>query len=971
MCLVCLFVFVVVVVVIFTNRHLKLGIRCRPSFSHRNMRGNSDEKGDVRAEQPGSLTLQADQRRHRRHRHPLACAPSLSRNQSAVTAADLQRGEKSGPQSSSGPQTLLSFSECCPYYRNRWPSHRLVRLLTLLVAMLLFAGFLAYRLRPAHPFAGMAEAPLAAQRYTQPPSLPLQLTTSTTTTAATNEAAQQQPSAVPRTSSSLPPTLSAEDKHSAAPSPIESKEQATAMMTQAPATVVTATTQKPATSTTTVTTTKKTAVPFRAAPLPASWAQGGGSVRVPRAFSVLTVMSGPPLSSDVIQTAEAAATASAIGVPPSPPLPSSVPVRLLHRAARRLHTSGMTRHDSFHEWLIMHSDVLVGSKAAAAAEEEAAVRSWWAAAQREEIQQQSSVRQTQKEVKNVTDVPRQVRVLGLPYLASANPHAATRAFAFLYGMRLVETEYVIVHGLHRVPISAMPANAPHPSASGPAFHDRRSTLQAWVQREITLALQALSQNDFPKLSHVLIHEARPAASVTAGDAVHAYRLQVSATADRRDVVREAALQAELIAYVKKVLTPAAATTDRPASSTPTETTTTTTTTTATTITEPDELPVAAYGTASHFHCQHAPLYNVRVPVPFWMRGSRHRSTTTIASTGGTSYTSANRDFPPVAPPALSTLCEVLLSSHSGMPANYAPQGTVFHRSFCQAWLQFTLLPSPQAPRSTESPGNPLLSIGKALRRANNANNKNDDDDDATAQQMDMAQSLGDDLCVVEWAAHLKAAQLWYGEQVERQRRPVRTAPPPPIATTTTTQIGEAYANTTAVPSNNAPVRSNMAGPSPYLDQYAALLFSDDAAQLSRLAGTYLAFLPNASRALHYMRRIMEEKLAFISLQYATERTRRFKSRKEQADREVVCLPSHLARVDLQATMYSTQWFLSQLALRCLQHQARCLGGLGETEERVAQNMDRYLSTTGKWSRGEFRVCMSAGVYVDDPSMQLL
>lgn len=93
--------------------------------------------------------------------------------------------------------------------------------------------------------------------------------------------------------------------------------------------------------------------------------------------------------------------------------------------------------------------------------------------------------------------------------------------------------------------------------------------------------------------------------------------------------------------------------------------------------------------------------------------------------------------------------------------------------------------------------------------------------------------------------------------------------------------------------------------------------------------------------------------------------------KQPTDREVVGLPSHLSRVHRHAAMCNTQWFLSYLGLRCVQHKSSCLGGLFQSEERTLQSMDRYLSTTGKQSSGEFRVCMSAGVYVSDPSKELL
>ncbi|TPP39814.1 Oxidoreductase FAD-binding domain family protein [Leishmania donovani] len=235
----------------------------------------------------------------------------------------------------------------------------------------------------------------------------------------------------------------------------------------------------------------------------------------------------------------------------------------------------------------------------------------------------------------------------------------------------------------------------------------------------------------------------------------------------------------------------------------------------------------------------------------------------------------------------------LVSSQLGLGDAHAFQGSTFYRVFCQEWLQFALLPSPKAPAH----GNAKLDAASEAEVAGLM----------VTLRKSPAQRESD------WVAHLKAAQLHYREMAEP-----------------------------AVPRLSL---SNAAGWSPYLNQYATLLFSENTAQLSRVAGTYLSFLPNVSYALQHIRRTMESKLASVSLKCTVERTRRFTS--------------------------NTQWFLSYLGLRCVQHKSSCLGGLFESEKRTLQNMDRYLSTTGKWSRGEFRVCMSAGMYVSDPSNELL
>ncbi|KPI84404.1 hypothetical protein ABL78_6548 [Leptomonas seymouri] len=668
--------------------------------------------------------------------------------------------------------------------------------------------------------------------------------------------------------------------------------------------------------------TNKRSSPYRIPPFPASWSLGGGSIRIPHAFSVLTVVAGPPLTSERIAAA-----------------PEDRAVMLLRRAARHLSSSGVIRHPCFHEWLIMHKDTITDAKAAAAVEEEEAVREWWASEQKADSDHTLEQRGQQSEEHEL--LLSRVRVVGLPHLTSASPHATTRAYALLYGMRLVVTKYVLVHDLDRVLIAAVPSHALLKGSAAPA--SSRSRTQEWVQHEVTLALQTLSNNAFSNLSHVVIDQARISSDE---ENVHAYRLQVYATADRQDRVREAQLQAQLVAYVKKLVAPA-----------PTAKLQSKAEHMAVHEVQ-DGLPVAAYGTSPYFHCQRAPFYSVRVPVPLWMRSSRNANATTTTAMDPEGHANAT-----TAPPVLSTLCELMLSTHFGMPEDYAPEGTVFHRSFCQDWLQFTLLPSPKQSIEANVSESPLAAIGKAAASA--GRRRQSAEDGAFTARMDMAQSLGDGVCAVQWAAHLKAAQQWYRERTERKQLLRRRG------NQTSTAADEiSLSNKTASSPSSEDVKSNLAGASPYLDQYAALLFSNDAAQVSKLAGTYLAFLPNVSHAIHHIRRTVGEKLEHISLKYAAERTRRIKSKKHRTDRELLCLPSHLSRVDLHSTMYPTQWFLTQLDMRCLQHKESCLGSLVDTDERVMQNVNQYLSTTGKWSRGEFRVCMSGGVYLEDPLTQL-
>ncbi|KPA76930.1 hypothetical protein ABB37_07309 [Leptomonas pyrrhocoris] len=853
------------------------------------MPSSSDDEGGTYAGVQSKQLLRTDQR----YRHPPSRAPPIAPNCDAGKAPNSSpTNDVFGTLTGAFKSREWPSDECCRPLRSRSLRRRLVRLSILFLFVLLLGAVLLRQIAVAPSTRGAG-----ATRFTARTPLP-------------------------------------------SPSPPSHHQ---------PATPTAAVVSAASATTTLLPTPAEQNTGYRAQPLPATWAQGGGSVRIARAFTVLTVATGPPLTSEVVAAAAAAVSTS----------PPQQAVVLLRRAARHLLMSGMTRHHSIHEWLIMHNEVFTGAKAiAAAAEEEEVVRRWWWTGEQGAPTAPAPNPRDQQTREAQALLSSRVRVVGLPHSAVANPHATKRAFTLLYGVRLVQTEYVLVHDLHRVLVTSLPSLALENGAAMNAAAARSNRVHEHVQHEVTLALQALSKNALAGLSHTLVDQAR--ASPGEED-VHAYRLQVYASVDRHDAAREAELQTRLVAFVKKVVAPAPLNTtaaESPAN-TKRDNSEEDGKAAAVTVREvQDGLPVAAYSTAPHFHCLRAPLYSIRVPVPPWMRAPhRTRSPATAATVDPHHNVSST-----VAPPALSTLCEVLLSSRSGMPVDYAPGVTVFHRSFCQEWLQFTLLPSPTTPRDTNVAENPLLIIGKAAAAQGGH-------DDAFAQRMDMAQSLGDGLCTVEWVAHLKAAQLWYTEQAERRRRPGMGG----LKTNTSATAGAEHAslsNATVSPVRNDVAMSNLVGAAPYLDQYAALLFSDDAARVSKLAGTYLAFLPNVSYAIQHMRRTMEDKLAQTSLKYAAERTRRFKSKKEPTDREVLCLPSHLARVELHSTMYNTQWFLTQLVMRCLQHKEKCLGDLAETDVRVSQNVDRYLSTTGKWGRGEFRVCMSGGVYVEDPLTQL-
>ncbi|CAM38156.1 conserved hypothetical protein [Leishmania braziliensis MHOM/BR/75/M2904] len=708
-------------------------------------------------------------------------------------------------------------------------------------------------------------------------------------------------------------------------------------------------------------------------PRPAPWVKGGGSVRLSHSFSVLTVLADPPLTTPHL-SADATNRVH------------DKEARLLQRATVGLYRSGVTQHASFHEWLLVHNRVL---EVATQKREEAVVQAWWRAAC---SKQEGAAAPSVAELTSTSKLLPRVRVAGLPHTSLNSPQLTKLAFALLHGFRLVVTEYVVLHDLRWTLTEASGlvfggaadttgatstgrANSADPSASD-------SSNGSVVQREITLALQTLSKNAFPNLPTMVVDQARSGAA----EDVHAYHLRVYASQEWRQPEREAALQSQLIAYVQRIQLPTTASPSvaesapKPVPDTPIASAATTTNNARATAgaeaTATSELrvqhglPIVAYSASAHFHCQRAPLYGIRIPAPLWLRRSRH---TSEAPSHSTHYSAQGRNTSTPSPP-FTTLCEALVSSQLGLGDAYAVQRNTFYRVFCKEWLQFTLLPSPQTPTRRNAGLATASEAETADLMANLRKVATQRENDVEEQRMDITQGLGDGLCTVEWVAHLKAAQLHYRKMAERERWRAGNSTRF-TATTAAHDIAEIAAHplvsteaSTAVPQL---ALSNAAGWSPYLNQYATLLFSEDTVQLSRVAGTYLAFLPNVSYALQHIRHTMEDKLALVSLKYAVERTRRFTSLKQPDDREVVCLPSHLSRVHRHAVMYKTQWFLANLALRCVQHKSACLGGLFDSEERTLQNMGRYFSTTSKWSRGEFRVCMSSGAYVSDPFNDLL
>lgn len=615
---------------------------------------------------------------------------------------------------------------------------------------------------------------------------------------------------------------------------------------------------------------------------PAPWSAGGGSIKYPCQLTIVIVVDNS-------------------FVEPSTTAAHSTRYHRLQRAVRGLYRSGVTRHPSFYEVLLMHKEPMSASALEA---EEAVIHGWW----EEEIEREASI--AGPHASNET-IP-QVRVVAPQRHNTTKFLHRNTAAALLYAIRLVETEYVVPFDLTWAP----PTAELYTTSTDPAAPAARR-LQSQVQQELTMALQALSKNGCTALSHVLVDVDRHIAV----EDVHVYRLQQYITVDARNVSRNRALKEQLTPFLKKLQASIDAK-GVTSSSGPCKDNCSTTDAAMTTRKVGDTAPPED-AAAAHFHCQLAPVYSKRVLVPPFLR----------------------RKYQTASQLRVTTLCEALLSEKSNMKS-YAGDPHGFYVSFCRDWRQLLLTPNPPTRLLSHEEGEIVSLVSGS--------------NGAVELTPEPLHNLCDGTCAVEWLGHLKVHHTHYRDgRAKMQKLQQRRQQQQIYNLTGAVDQAAGFSHTAPLPF------SASAGPSPYLSEYTAMLFSTNATQQSMGVSRYLNQVPNTSAALQYLSETVEEKLRLLSLRYAVERTRLRVNEKLPEDREMLCFPSSLCSFNLHPAMYSTQWLLYHVVLPCLQFKERCVV-TAATDERSLLQVALFRTTANKWKKGTFRVCLSRGIFTPDP-----
>lgn len=117
-----------------------------------------------------------------------------------------------------------------------------------------------------------------------------------------------------------------------------------------------------------------------------------------------------------------------------------------------------------------------------------------------------------------------------------------------------------------------------------------------------------------------------------------------------------------------------------------------------------------------------------------------------------------------------------------------------------------------------------------------------------------------------------------------------------------------------------------------------------------------------------VRQLMQQRAEAARLRFVVPPRRRDKSRQPE-DEHLVCFKSSACSFKVTATMMNVQWFFDKLAVRCLRRPKACMGIL-EDPKRALDRMEVYLGFTGRWARGDYRMCVTPGVFVNDRMRQL-
>lgn len=78
---------------------------------------------------------------------------------------------------------------------------------------------------------------------------------------------------------------------------------------------------------------------------------------------------------------------------------------------------------------------------------------------------------------------------------------------------------------------------------------------------------------------------------------------------------------------------------------------------------------------------------------------------------------------------------------------------------------------------------------------------------------------------------------------------------------------------------------------------------------------------------------------------------------------VVCVPSHEALWDDSPALYSTEWFVSAILMRCMVRGSMCVERAEGFPAKALHKFQTFVSSTGRWAHGKYQVCFTTGTHV--------
>lgn len=299
-----------------------------------------------------------------------------------------------------------------------------------------------------------------------------------------------------------------------------------------------------------------------------------------------------------------------------------------------------------------------------------------------------------------------------------------------------------------------------------------------------------------------------------------------------------------------------------------------------------------------------------------------------------SSTSASTVSPSRVREKTATVCELLTSSSSGMHQTFiAGPVLTFFQEFCDEWRK---LVSPYR--------------NDALERTYDSSIGYEDRD------------ISSSLCAYEWLRTLKEQEQKYlvwkkkRQSLDKKNSIASTAQQnkvtPPFFSP---KIDEGVANASAHLTKASPLHQfsdAVVNPEGFQSRSPFVLALKETTRWDRKRKSFEESLP-------YLQDLVLN-IGLREVYWNTSHQAQLQYRWKDPNQDVICLPSNKTLWDTTPSMYRTSWFMRSISFSCLQRGALCIGKDSEKGESTMWRMKRYVSLSGKWAKGQWRVCFTGG-----------